>query len=366
MICRVCHQEMNEFEMIHGCRSEHFVIFEKPHTVSTDDYMMYQCPNCSHFQIEYCLPENYFDSYVSGMTGKSQYTGLLDQWKGKVRTLSKFSRNHTSIIEIGCGNPKGGGAYEEACKQYKRYLGIEPSQEECECAKKAGVPIIQGYFNWDLHLQETFSAFMTFQVFHMLVDLYSVLDYAFEVLEPDGVGLINVPNGQRIVQKNLYHQVVGELINYFTPYSLAVMARKAGFEIIQIEDISETVELDLYVRKPGGRKTFEQAKRDQQHLQGCTSIAIWGAGSKAPVYSHLLQEENPIHYLLDSSKEKIGRYIGNIPVPVQAVSKEALQNSDAIVIFASSYNKEITEKLKHEFNYTGKIIYFEDQIVKYC
>ena len=74
---------------------------------------------------------------------------------------------------------------------------------------------------------------MTFQVFEHLTDLYSVLNYALEILEPGGVGLINVPNGQRIVEENLYHQIIAEHVNYFTPESLATMAKRAGFDLIE-------------------------------------------------------------------------------------------------------------------------------------
>lgn len=251
-------------------------------------------------------------------------------------------------------------------------MGVESSAEECRAAKQASLPVIQGYFGPDLRLEQQFSSFMTFQVFEHLTDLYSVLDYAFEVLEPGGAGLINVPNGQRIVEENLYHQVIAEHINYFTPESLAKMAKCSGFELIEIDAVRETVELDLYIRKPAPRAaTMDQTRQCQQHalheqLAGCRCIAVWGAGGKALIYSSLLSEDLPVAHLFDSNADKAGKYIGNLPVPVEPVSPQALQESDAVLIFASAYNTEIIKTLRQQLHYPGKIVYFEDPDVKSC
>ena len=213
---------------------------------------------------------------------------------------------------------------------------------------------------------------MTFQVLEHLDDLYGVLDYALELLVPGGVGLINVPNGRQIVEENLYHQVIAEHINYFTPESLVQMAKRAGYEIIELRAVPETIELDLYVRKPVPRSaSMDQARRSQQQtlhtqLAGCRCIGVWGAGYKSPIYGSLLSKNLPIGHLFDSNSEKAGKYIGCLPVPVEPVSADALEDCDAVLIFASSYNEEIIKSLRENFQYRKKIVYFEGADVKYC
>ncbi len=109
MICRVCQTHMEPLETIHGCRAEHLSMESHPHRIRTDDYTMHRCPQCSHCQIEYRLPEGYYESYVSTGAGQQQYSGALNQVEQKIRRLSRYSPNTRSIVEIGCGDITGGG-----------------------------------------------------------------------------------------------------------------------------------------------------------------------------------------------------------------------------------------------------------------
>ncbi len=74
--------------------------------------------------------------------------------------------------------------------------------------------------------------------------LQEAVRYAYDILNEGGVGLINVPNGQQIFEEGLYHQINWEHINYFTPYSLALLCNSAGFEILLLESDYEAIELD--------------------------------------------------------------------------------------------------------------------------
>lgn len=372
--CRVCHGETEEVETIHNCRMDHLLMTDTPRRIRTEDFTLYRCPQCSHYQIEYRLPEEYYgSSYSNNGAGQKQYSGFLNQVESKIQRLSQYSASTRSIVEIGCGDiTQGAEPYRVAESLYRQYVGVDSSEEECRPAKRAGLPVIQGYFRAGLGLPYGFSSFMTFQVFEHLTDLYSVLDYAMELLEPGGVGLINVPNGQQIVEGNLYHQIIAEHVNYFTPESLFQMARRAGFEILELRAVPETIELDLYIRKPAPRRvSMDQTQANQRkalhtRLAGCRCIGIWGAGCKTLIYGNLLSEELPIVHLFDSDPEKAGKYIGSIPVPVELVSSEALYECDAVVIFASAYNGEIIRALQETLYYPGKIIYFEGSDVKEC
>ena len=66
-----------------------------------------------------------------------------------------------------------------------------------------------------------------------------------------------------------------------------------------------------------------------------------------------------VKHLLDFSAEKAGKFVTGIPVPVEQVSEQTVRNSPVIVIFASSYNEEIIQRLRKNEGYQGEIIYFE-------
>lgn len=214
-----------------------------------------------------------------------------------------------------------------------------------------------------------FSAFTSFQVFEHLCDLGLVMNHAYEILADGGVGLINVPNGKRILEQDLYHQIVCQHVNYFTPQSLCFMAANAGFDVLEINDIESMVELDLYIRKPFRRLGFDAAmERDKQTIQSIIKpfkkVSIWDAGAKCRYYSKLLDENNTIIHLWDSSENKEGLYVSGINRPVEIITKYAIFESDVIIIFASAYNNEIIASLRDKHNYTGKIVYFDKFQIK--
>ena len=59
----------------------------------------------------------------------------------------------------------------------------------------------------------------------------------WEVLEDDGVALINVPNGEQILKNGLYHQLLLEHINYFSTQSIITLVKNAGFEVLDRKSV---------------------------------------------------------------------------------------------------------------------------------
>lgn len=369
MKCRICFTEMKFQETVQGCRADYFGIKDRSFKMLTKDVDMYKCPQCTHIQIGYLISENYYDQY-NAESGSEQYYGSLNLSSVKLEKLKNYIREEGKyrLFEIGCGS----GRNLELSKLYfDSCLGIEPASNLYNIAKNKGLNVINAYFNQELRISERFLSFTSFQVFEHLESVYEVLSYAYEILEPGGVGLINVPNGQAICDNRYYHQVVAEHLNYFTPFSLASMANNAGFDVIEIESIEETLELDLYIRKPREQMcSFNDMKNQhKENLKSLTLnsnyITIWGAGAKAYSYSELLSEDLDIKHLIDSSVSKKGKYISGIKVPIENITRDIISMSDTIIIFASSYNEEIIQSLNNTYSFKGKIIYFDKEKIKY-
>lgn len=322
---------------------------------------LFQCPDCIHVEIKFDLSGDFYDNY-SDQNGAAQYSGALDLTEKKLKKLQKYAGSTAKFLDIGCGIGYALGLAEQL---FSHCVGVEPAHNTYSIAKGKGLNVINGYFSRNLVLERPISAFTAFQVFEHLEDPYQVLDYAFEILEPGGVGLLNIPNGQRILNEGLYHQLTFEHINYFTAYSVCTMARRAGFEIIELENVPETIEFDLYIRRPKEHISFYERKTAQKVrlaslLAPYQSITVWGAGAKSTQYAEILPDRNLVKHLLDSSAEKVGKFVTGIPVPVERISERVIQNSPVIVIFASSYNAEIIQGLREKEGYRGEIIYFEE------
>lgn len=259
---------------------------------------------------------------------------------------------------------------EEARYCFSTCVGVEPSEKHCASLHRRGFRVIQGTFDRNLALPFSCDVITAFQVFEHLTDVYAALDYAYECLSPGGIMLINVPDGGKILQEGLYHQVIGEHVNYFTVLSLAAMAHHAGFDILEIQSLPDWLELDLYLRKPAARTTFNDVRKHQraalQHLcRGKKNIVIWGAGTKSSTYAPLVRGL-PIRHVVDKDTRKRGLYISDLPYPVEPVTQGVLAESDAVIIFASSYNAAIVEELRRTWSYGGSILCFEGEDVRAC
>nr|WP_284708660.1 class I SAM-dependent methyltransferase [Sporomusa sphaeroides] len=330
---------------------------------------LYRCGTCSHIQSENTLPEDYYENYtVIGENNdhSSVYHGKYENGNdSKIQKLSELACSQDSLLDIGCG---GGGALEVAQKYFNDCIGVEPSAEECKRARRKGLQVIHSFFDDSLTFDKKFSAFITTMVLEHIDNPFETLKNIYDLLEDGGVGMINIPNGEMINREKLYHQIISEHLNYYTPFSLSVLVARVGFETICIEKDDNLIELTIYVQKPVGKESMNSVRELHRvkmfsMLKDSKIITVWGAGAKAHYYSSLMRDISITH-IIDSSKASHGKYVSGITLPVEAVSKEIIDSSSAIVIFATTHKEEIIKELIDKYHYFGKIIYFDQNDIK--
>jgi hypothetical protein len=86
---------------------------------------------------------------------------------------------------------------------------------------------------------------------------------------------------------------------------------------------------------------------------------------KSHHYFPLINKELNITHIIDSFPEKHGKYINIFNKPVENVTADIINSSDAIIIFSSSYNSEIVCTLKEKYNFKKAVVFFEPE-VKYA
>lgn len=365
MTCRICGQEVNSYEKVENCIIGHGSVRNVKFRMPTADIMLYKCNNCSHIQAETIISDEYYDNYTLLEGYEQTYYGLAENViSGRVKKLKELANNNNYFLDIGCGQ---GDTLKSAKKYFDNCVGVEPSEKEYEKAKEQGLNVIKSYFDDSVKFDYKISAFISNMVFEHLDNPLDTLKCAYNLLDFGGVGLITVPNGQRIDRNKLYDQIIAEHINYYSPMSISVLAFKSGFDIVSIEEDKELLELSIYLRKPkiidNFIKTKELQKSKLSNMVNHKNITIWGAGCKANIYSELLTNENVTH-IIDTSVCKKDKYISGIDIPVEIVSNEIIDKSDIIIIFATTYKDEIINDLTYKYKYVGKIIYFENNDIK--
>ncbi len=372
MLCRVCQKEMVLSETLKGKEQNVTTLYKAPFIGEKRDIELYRCPYCSHMQIEWENPAGYYDDYSliaepNEESEKGRYSPLvLDYYQDKFKQLSSYAHSHERILDIGCG----AGILMEYEEQYfKEALGIEPSKVQYNIAHKLGKKVINAYFTRELELLGGYSAFVSTQVFEHITVIREVLEYAYELLEAGGVGLVEVPNGQKMYCEQSYYDVFSDHVNYYTPLSLCMLAYEVGFEVIQVSEEFNRNHMSLFVRKPfHQQRSFETVIQEDSDtintlLKRYSKISVWGVGAKARSFIQLIDRKDKLLHYWDINSMIWGQYLDSAKYPITKPNGEEIQESDVILIFAAAYTEEIINDLKKKYGYSGDVICFDKGIV---
>lgn len=158
---------------------------------------------------------------------------------------SVFNDELFSYLEVGCGS---GGTLNIANAIFDHAIGVEPS-DLGYIAEEKGLNIIHDFFDDRLEIFGVHNAIGSFQVLEHLTNPLEALMSIRKALKPNGVVLLNIPNGRTIIENNLYHQVICEHINYFSSESIYVLSQRAGFKILEIQNDITNMEYDIYLQR---------------------------------------------------------------------------------------------------------------------
>lgn len=366
MKCPICGNEMEQNEVLKRKTNTPNVLKENELNIREINIPFFKCLNCGHGAIDDILSEDFYDEFTVALDNNeniSKANKRNARFEKLIENLLTYGKSNKKILEVGAGC---GYLLKSALEYYESGIGIEPSKREAEVAKKLGLHIIIDYFSTNLNLEGNFSAFISTMVFEHLPNPKESIEYLYELLEYEGVGLIQVPNAQRTFSNKIYFDIYPQHLQYFTPLSLSKLVSDAGFEIISLKETSEKNYLEIYVRKPRLIESFStKLKRDIDYINArlnkYTNVAIWGASYAVRSYMLFFNKEK-ISYLFDVSNSKIGGYINGFDKEIEYPSAEKVNNCDLIIIMANEYTREIIECLKSS-NYTGNIIYFDDNCV---
>ncbi len=372
--CCICGSSMEQMFEFHNKTADTINLFEKPVKEAGTDILFLVCPLCGHGQISFTskaveyedfIPSNASD-FAEMKNGKA-FSPLDECVQEEFQKFINHCKNTTRFLDIGCGT---GALLAKAAESFDSVLGVEPSKPAIQiaeerlalCEKKHKIK--NCYFE-DGREYYPVSAFAAIEVFEHLDDPLKTLINTRHALIPDGVGLIEVPNGSLIMDKGMYTDVYHQHLHYYTPASLALLARKAGFDVISVNQAEDGRQLFMTIKKSGCDQSFESRIQNEKTalndgVDHFTHVGIWGAGVKARSYICLIDHPEAIRHVFDISRQRIGRFLSGCVVPVEGATKETIGECDLIINFTSAHNNEVLSRLIGEFNYQGSYLYFDD------
>lgn len=349
--CRICSSKINKYMEIDNVPLQVSKLFDKPEQqMQKYKFIMYKCPNCNLYQIEY-INGNYYDDYIMQVSYSKQMELLQNEELSFICNIANEKRN---FLEIGCGN---GSFLKEAEQHFQKCVGFEPSKIFYEQCLEKKLNVVNEYFPSNKVNNIKFDAFASRQVFEHIPNPLKTLKAIYESLNYGGVGLIEVPNGRQIINKSRYHEIISDHINYYTEKSLIELCTRSNFEIVKLSEAFNGDYLQVYVRKIKKNLDIITTKEsDEKLLKKCLDfdkVIVWGAGAKAFNFMNLIKNTNNIIAYIDGDKYKENKYLPNAKLPISKPNKIILE-ANIIIIFSITYEHEIIQILK-DFGYQGQI-----------
>ncbi len=301
--------------------------------------------------------------------------------------VSEWSVRRKQVLEIGASNgilikmlaEKGGNDA----------LGIEPSQKLCQDAVAHGTQVRQGYFNSQYVGSNDLGKFDCVIIRHVLEhidDLNDLVSALNAVLAEDGMVVVEVPDVGKVFSRRLFSNIFHEHLNYFSRFSLDGLFARHRLKAVRASEVDIHGGSLFCIYKRGGGEAVSTDAPDHEGMKRFSEMAghyyesisrrvgeLTGSGGVVHGYgaSHrtfvlmgnagLSGAEIPcIH---DNNRFLHNRRLNGFHSLVLPADALMDNTPDAVAIFATSYENEITDYLVHQLGYEGQILSLRYEVI---
>jgi len=288
--CRVCGGEFFDKPLLKyenmPKAAQNMPDFTEIKTEKGVDLEVCQCSGCGLVQLNN-EPVSYYKEVIRASAFSDEMKAFrLKQFE---EIIQKYSLKNKKIIEIGCGK----GEYLSLMNKLDvDVCGIEYAQESVDYCKASGLDVAKMYIENENNIitEAPIDAFFILNFFEHLPDPNSTLRALYKNLTDDGIGIVEVPNFNMILQNNLFSEFISDHLFYFTKETLNTTLELNGFEIVECKEIWYDYIISVIVKK---RKKLDIShfKNYQDKLKkeikdyiarfGSGNVAVYGAGHQA-------------------------------------------------------------------------------------
>lgn len=289
MICAACDQ---------GTMRSMIAVSDVRFGTSSHTFPVVRCPSCglasTHFEAGAINPEDaYPDEY--GAFQVRALPNLGSNARGVRRTIDCLLRDRlgvvtrrlsaletigldrdSTVLDVGCGAGENGAAVA------RRYgcdvVGVEPSAEAAEAARKNGLDVFEGPFE-SFSTERRFTGAILVHCLEHLADPLSTLRRVHDLLVPGGSLFIAVPNldglERRLFGEHWDAWDIPRHLHHFSPPSLRQLVGAAGFRVeAQYFEAYSLASRSLANRR---HPSLPYAERNRRPLPR-TVESLWGLG----------------------------------------------------------------------------------------
>lgn len=331
--------------------------FPAADTVAADrgaDLDLFECGACGLVQLA-GAPVRYYREVIRAAAYSESMRAFREaqfaDW------LNRYGLSGRTVLEVGCGR----GEYLQLLQAAgARAHGLEYGRAALRDCRHQGLSASQGYLSRraDHVSGAPFDAFVCLNFLEHWPDpVGSLMAISCNLVE-GGIGLVEVPNFDMILQRGLFSEFIADHLLYFTEQTLRFTLQRCGFDVIACRVVWNDYILSAEVKKrialdvtPLERRRSQIANALQAYIarfpQG--QIAVWGAGHQALAVIALSGIASDIRYIVDSAPFKQGRYSPASHIPIFAPERLTDDPVQAVIVMAASYSDEVAGILRSRY-----------------
>lgn len=377
--CLMCGSELN---------SEPLMIFENMPASAQDipeafelsedrgiELRLFKCPFCGLFQFD-CEPVDYYRDVIRAV-GLSETMRELRRADYR-HMIEDYGLKDGRFLECGCGR----GEFLQVLKEVsQKAYGTENNRQAAEAAEKA---IGKGHIfcgfpetGEEIFFGGGFDCFFSFNFLEHQPDPRSMLRSMYKNLRSGGYGLITVPSFEYILKEGRYYEFIRDHIANYSLEALERLCIISGFEVLEKGYIGIGDTLRVIVRKPEypDAKTEIKLEEDGELSEGIErlkknrsligesvraftdelkekgmKLCLWGAGHQGFTIASTTSLKEEASYIIDSAPFKQGKFAPASHIPIVGPEHFRKEPSQAILIVAPGYAREINETIRRSFS----------------
>jgi len=212
-----------------------------------DAFTLHECEQCGHMHIPTNFraedlgrlytgyyPRGNFD--LDSFQPEQERKGLMSWLKGEHAAAFRRVPRNVRVLDIGCGI---GATLAYHKNRGCEAIGMEADENVQHIAKRYGLDIRRGIFDGSQFDTGYFDYVTLDQVAEHVTDPHALMRGIARVLKPGGTVIITTPNprslGAKLFGRKWLNWHVPYHIQFYTPRSLAVLAKDAGLRLVRSE-----------------------------------------------------------------------------------------------------------------------------------
>jgi hypothetical protein len=340
---------------------------------------LYFCQSCSLVQLlDVIDPEVLFRNYIY-VTGTSDTIEAHNvEYANSVVDLLTLGAEDL-VVEIASND----GSLLNCFQRHEvRTLGVEPATNIAEQARARGIDTISQFFSSTVarELRETYGPAKALIGNNVLAHVDEIQDFlrgCVELLDEDGLVVIEVPYLRDLIERVEYDTVYHEHLCYFSVTALLHLFSRVGLSIVRVDHFPvHGGSMRVYAgpqRRHHGHAEAVLAIAEQERMAGLTDLSLYErfaadvrrsrdalfevledlagkgkeiAGYGAPAKGNTLLnycgiDWRLIPYTVDKNPLKLGLYTPGTHIPVLPVSTLLERQPDYVLILAWNFAEEI-------------------------